>query len=168
MMISGIEYLHNLNIAHLDIKPSNIFLGNDFELKIGDFDLAYKLGDKLLGKGTKRYMAPELENGFCKSPFAADIFSAGVVLLEFKAKGREKELGGKTPKGSLCEGFSGRWDEERSLRFEGDFMELVRGMTKDTPEDRWSLEKVKGSPWYKKEVYSKEEFKEMVLKYLFA
>jgi len=33
----GVEYLHNKNIIHKDLKTSNIFLLNDYTVKIGDF-----------------------------------------------------------------------------------------------------------------------------------
>src|SRR5690606_19425865 len=52
-LINGIEYLHMNGIAHLDIKPDNLLLADDYQLKIIDFDLAYKKEDLLLiGRGT--------------------------------------------------------------------------------------------------------------------
>ena len=40
--MQGLEFLHNHNILHLDIKPDNIFLDAQGRCKIGDFGLAIK------------------------------------------------------------------------------------------------------------------------------
>lgn len=36
----GLEYIHSLNIVHDDLRPENIFFGNDGNLKIADFGLS--------------------------------------------------------------------------------------------------------------------------------
>jgi len=52
--------MHDEGVAHLDIKPDNILLGEGFEAKICDFDGSYMKGDKMvLGRGTKNTRAPE-------------------------------------------------------------------------------------------------------------
>ena len=43
-IISGLKYLHDNHIAHLDIKLKNILVNDDFTLaKICDFDISTKL-----------------------------------------------------------------------------------------------------------------------------
>lgn len=65
----------------MDIKLSNILIGEDFELKIADFDSSYIQRDiLLLGRGTTNYRPPELKNGVCKDTKASDIFSMGMIL----------------------------------------------------------------------------------------
>ena len=78
-LMSGIEYMHAMHIAHLDIKPANLMLrhaanGCDIILKIGDFGLsrltyasAPRVGvvsqQTLGGKGTRgtpHYQSPEM------------------------------------------------------------------------------------------------------------
>ena len=66
----GIEYLHKKNIIHKDLKSSNIYLMNDYTVKIGDFGVINKQissqsASKLLSsiqEGTPYYYTPE----FCQ------------------------------------------------------------------------------------------------------
>ncbi|KAM7469726.1 hypothetical protein LguiA_007909 [Lonicera macranthoides] len=88
-LAKGLEYLHilcNPSIIHFDIKPQNILLDGDFNVKISDFGLA-KLIDRDQSqvltalKGTPGYVAPELFTGTNIS-VKADVFSFGIVTLE--------------------------------------------------------------------------------------
>ncbi|KAM7469698.1 hypothetical protein LguiA_007881 [Lonicera macranthoides] len=88
-LAKGLEYLHilcNPSIIHFDIKPQNILLDGDFNVKISDFGLA-KLIDRdqsqvlTVLKGTPGYLAPELFSGTNIS-VKADVFSFGIVILE--------------------------------------------------------------------------------------
>ncbi|KAI8092476.1 kinase-like domain-containing protein [Halteromyces radiatus] len=85
-MILGIEYLHNNDIAHRDIKPDNLLISNDDILKIVDFgvsEMFVKGNDKLVkSAGSPAFMAPELciaRHGEVSGK-AADIWSMGVTL----------------------------------------------------------------------------------------
>ena len=71
---------------HRDIKPGNIFLTDDGEVKIVDFGLAKLAGQVRLtstGKtmGTVSYMSPEQARGEETGP-KTDIWALGVVLYE--------------------------------------------------------------------------------------
>jgi hypothetical protein len=85
-LIKGLAYLHELCIAHRDIKPDNLVVDQDFCLKIIDFDIAMQLKDedeKVDDEcGTKHWMAPEVEKkSTAYSPIRADRWSCGRVLL---------------------------------------------------------------------------------------
>ncbi|CAL9114130.1 unnamed protein product [Musa textilis] len=88
----GIEYLHQgceQRILHLDIKPQNILLDQEFNPKISDFGLA-KLCSKersavsmTAARGTMGYMAPEVFLGSNKTvSHRSDVYSFGMVLME--------------------------------------------------------------------------------------
>ncbi|KAG8643460.1 hypothetical protein MANES_11G040521v8 [Manihot esculenta] len=86
----GLEYLHehcNSKIIHLDIKPNNILLDQDFEPKITDFGLAqfFTNGATHISissvMGTHVYEDP-LTTKLRKYSDKSDIYSFGVILLE--------------------------------------------------------------------------------------
>ncbi len=64
-MMDGIKELHTHGVYHRDLKPDNIFLGSDLELKIADFGMSKNIAD-MVGTttrtrlGTEPYMSPEL------------------------------------------------------------------------------------------------------------
>jgi serine/threonine protein kinase len=81
----ALNYAHNNNIMHKDIKPENIMIYNN-KITILDFGLASFLEDddeQLRNHGTAIYMAPEQLNHDWVMDQRVDIFSLGVMLYEF-------------------------------------------------------------------------------------
>ena len=78
----GLKHLHDSQLAHMDVKPANLFLGRDGHYKIGDFGLVVELTRDLADAmdGDSKYIAPELLEGIFTK--AADIFSLGITVLE--------------------------------------------------------------------------------------
>ena len=82
-LIKGLEYLHNNNVLHRDIKPQNILLNNKGEVKIGDFGLSRIFQDNLKNKKytnrvvTRWYRAPELLLGDIEYGPVFDLWSLG-------------------------------------------------------------------------------------------
>lgn len=75
--------MHSNNLIHRDVKPENIFLDDDYMIKIGDFGSATlynkeNLYDSL--SGTLFYMAPEMEN-LQEYDFSVDLWSIGCTLF---------------------------------------------------------------------------------------
>ncbi len=84
----GIEYLHSKSIIHLDLKPENIMVTSDNDIKILDFGLANHLAhadllaSDLQGpKGTPYYIAPEQICGR-RDYKESDIYSLGILFYE--------------------------------------------------------------------------------------
>jgi len=81
----GLDYAHSKGVVHRDVKPANILLTEDRQVKLTDFGIArldtsnLTLEGQLLG--TPNYMAPEQIQGQA-TDHRADVFSLGVVLYE--------------------------------------------------------------------------------------
>lgn len=84
----GLNYLHEdcrQKIIHLDIKPQNILLDENFNAKVSDFGLS-KLIDRgqsqvvTTMRGTPGYLAPDWLSAVISEK--VDVYSFGVVILE--------------------------------------------------------------------------------------
>ncbi|KAJ9686060.1 hypothetical protein PVL29_015104 [Vitis rotundifolia] len=117
----GLAYLHEecqKKIVHLDIKPQNILLDENFNAKVSDFGLS-KLIDRDQSqvvttlRGTLGYLAPEWFSSAITEK--VDVYSFGVVTLEILC-GR-KNLDRSQPEGDmhlLCL-FKQRAEEDQLL-----------------------------------------------------
>ena len=72
--------------AHLDIKPDNILLDTDCQLRLADFDFLTRTDAKKFPQGTRNARAPEVRNSNTFDPTAADIFATGVTLFALHNK----------------------------------------------------------------------------------
>ncbi|KAM0833337.1 hypothetical protein ACQ4PT_064325 [Festuca glaucescens] len=80
----GMDYLHQNNIIHRDLKTANLLIGNGQVVKIADFGVSRhrsQEGDMTAETGTYRWMAPEVINHKAYD-HRADVFSFAIVLWE--------------------------------------------------------------------------------------
>lgn len=94
-VLCGLKYIHSADVLHRDLKPGNLLVNADCELKICDFGLARGFSENIeqnLGfmteyVATRWYRAPEIMLSFSNYTKAIDIWSVGCILGEL--------LGGK-------------------------------------------------------------------------
>ncbi|CCM04386.1 uncharacterized protein FIBRA_06561 [Fibroporia radiculosa] len=104
--LCGLKYIHSANVLHRDLKPGNLLVNADCELKICDFGLArgYNAGSAAKSSAnqgfmteyvaTRWYRAPEIMLSFANYGPAIDVWSVGCILAELLAgkpifKGRD-------------------------------------------------------------------------------
>ncbi|KAG1803815.1 Pkinase-domain-containing protein [Suillus plorans] len=89
-ILQGLNYLHERDIIHRDIKGANILVDNKGGIKISDFGISKKVdGNLLTGKRMNRpslqgsvfWMAPEVVKQTAHTS-AADIWSVGCLVVE--------------------------------------------------------------------------------------
>lgn len=106
-ILSGLAYMHSLNICHRDMKPDNvIFNPTTGSVKIIDFGFACFAREKVrVFCGTPSFMSPEIVARREYKGSAADIWACGIILyacltgtVPFKAQ-TEKDLFRKISRG---------------------------------------------------------------------
>lgn len=108
--LEGIDFIHATGVLHRDLKPDNILVLNENEIRLADFGLALLPGDELdleelqNGVGSLAYLPPEMLEGKGYDT-RSDLYSLGVCFYE--------ALSGKHPfeNASLLEQLSARHDQ---------------------------------------------------------
>ena len=150
-IVSGIEYLQKLKIAHRDIKSENMIIEQKTNnLKIFDFGLSNTYGDKpneMLSTacGSPCYTAPEMLCGKIYKGKGVDIWSMGVVLfsmifgfLPFHEESN-KEMYKKI--------IEGKFEIPASVSKTG--RELIYRLLNTNPKKRINISQIKSNSWIK-------------------
>ncbi len=106
-ILSVLEYAHSRGVIHQDIKPENILVSEDGQVKLTDFGLGQTVnGESLLLSmslrsegagpgGTFGYIAPEIRDQEGSPDGRADLYSVGILIFELLT-GR-RPAGGELP-----------------------------------------------------------------------
>lgn len=163
-LLDAIEYLHAQGIAHEDIKPENILIDAEFNLKLADFGTAGRFSQdasKTGVLGTPLYFCPEKHLETEYNPFKADLFSLGMVLfimvtgnLPFEAATEEDCLYNLIIEGK----FDEFWKTHEQLKeaqdghlpkgmFKESFKSLLNRLFNYDPCERLTINEIKQSEW---------------------
>ncbi|XP_052780747.1 serine/threonine-protein kinase Nek4-like isoform X2 [Mya arenaria] len=148
----ALQYMHERNILHRDLKTQNIFLTKSKIIKVGDLGIARVLDNSsdmattLIG--TPYYMSPEL---FSNKPYnhKSDVWALGCCVYEmmtlkhaFNAKDMNslvyKILRGKMP--------------PMPRQYGKDLVDLVRNMLHQDPSKRPTVNRILRDPYIKKNI----------------
>ena len=127
-IVLGLEYMHGMDFFHRDLKPQNILRfideNNDHFYALSDFGLVAtnetgitSLTATGMGKGTDHYTAPEMTTNMRQAGVASDIYSLGCIIHDLFGTDERVPF--------------------HQINESGPFSALLRGCTRDNPEDRF-------------------------------
>jgi eukaryotic-like serine/threonine-protein kinase len=89
-ILQALDYAHRHQIVHRDMKPENVLISDEGQVKVADFGIARLLDDTGIGGtatktgttvGTPQYMSPEQVSS-SKVDGRSDLYSTGIVFYE--------------------------------------------------------------------------------------
>jgi len=89
-ILQALDYAHRHQIVHRDMKPENVLISDEGQVKVADFGIARLLDDTGVGGtatktgttvGTPQYMSPEQVSS-SKVDGRSDLYSTGIVFYE--------------------------------------------------------------------------------------
>lgn len=97
-LCSAVQYVHNHDVIHGNIKPTNVFVAADGRMLLSDFGIAHRYDDGQqslggIGWESAEYAAPEQSLGALRQ--ASDIYALGVLL--FRILTGQPPFTGQTP-----------------------------------------------------------------------
>ncbi|MGN1457426.1 MAG: serine/threonine-protein kinase [Acutalibacteraceae bacterium] len=117
-LCGGLQTLHQNNIIHRDLTPSNIMISDDGVVKIIDFDISRSVNNTAVRDttilGTEGFAAPE-QFGFGQSNAQTDIYALGVLINYMLT-------GGKLPNEEI---------------YSGKMSKIIKKCTEFNPEKRY-------------------------------
>lgn len=81
-LCDALAYMHGIGYLHCDIKPANVFVWDNYRIKLADFDLSCLEKDSRSCLGTIGYCAPEVITRSATNSLRSDMYSFGIVLFE--------------------------------------------------------------------------------------
>jgi len=158
----ALYYFHSKGYVHCDIKPDNLLLSRDFEVKLIDFTISRKIKSgfgKLFGsrnkvEGTRSYMSPEQIRGQNVDQ-RSDIYSMGCMIYEL-CTGKAPYTG-NTPNELLSKHLSATppsalvTNENITPEFNNLIKLLLAKKQEDRPQSMWDvLKMLRSTPIFKK------------------
>lgn len=141
-----IDHLHKMGIVFRDLKPSNILISKDGNLKITDFGLSKNIIDTGKTKtlcGTHFYLSPEMINGDYYD-YSVDWWALGVIAFRLLC-GR---LPFSTP--NLCKLYDRivACNYRFPPRIDPDARDLISGLLKKDPNERLTIDQIKTHEYF--------------------
>ncbi|CAN9512345.1 unnamed protein product [Ophioblennius macclurei] len=148
----ALQYLHERNILHRDLKTQNIFLTKTNIIKVGDLGIARVLENQndmastLIG--TPYYMSPEL---FSNKPYnhKSDVWALGCCVYEMSTL--KHAFNAKDMNSLVYRIVEGKLPQMPS-RYDPQLGDLIKNMLCKKPEDRPDVKLVLRQPYIKRQI----------------
>ena len=165
-ILKSVKILHENNIIHGDIKPENILVGNDFNLKLIDFGFSSKFNKKnnniiFTTEGSDQYSPPEIRKANIAGydGIKSDIFSLGVLLFVITLGRFPFSLSSYIDKKYrliMNKKYDLYWANYESFNLSEEFKDLMNHLISFDPKERLSIEEILEHPWIKMNINNKE------------
>ena len=152
-LVDAFAYLESVGICHRDIKPTNLFLLENFQIKIIDFGESKEFVDDddeedehsamATIRGTPQYLSPILWEAHVitqvkhveHNMFKSDVFSAGLVIFQIASL---RDVNGFNQKTDQCNGEKLIYEGLRILskKYSNKVIEILSLMLKFNENDR--------------------------------
>ncbi|KAB5553679.1 hypothetical protein PHYPO_G00041380 [Pangasianodon hypophthalmus] len=150
-IVQGVQYMHQQNIVHLDLKPENIVCEDrtGFRIKIIDFGLASKLDSSTPLKvmhGTPEFVAPEVIN-YEPVCLTTDMWSIGVICYILLSG--ESPFQGESDTETLALVTAAQWefDEESFEDITTQAKDFISSLLQKNVRQRMSSEEALSHSW---------------------
>ncbi|XP_055016837.1 serine/threonine-protein kinase Nek4 isoform X2 [Boleophthalmus pectinirostris] len=148
----ALQYLHERNILHRDLKTQNIFLTKTNIIKVGDLGIARVLENQndmastLIG--TPYYMSPEL---FSNKPYnhKSDVWALGCCVYEMSTL--KHAFNAKDMNSLVYRIVEGKLPQ-MPYRYDPQLGDLIRSMLSKRPEDRPDVKHILRQPYIKRQI----------------
>lgn len=139
----GLQRAHGLNILHRDIKPDNLIVNRQGEVKVADFGLALDLGDTKRREGIAKiegsphYMSPE-QAMHGEMSFSSDVYSLGATLYHMVTS--RPPFTGNSPAAIIAKHVTDypRSPRELNPSLSKGLCHIIQKMMAKRPEERFS------------------------------
>ena len=160
-IVKALQYIHENNIAHCDIKPENILLDKNFSPKLSDFGFSQTFkgneGDYMLHQfnGTDIYCAPETRKGYITgfNGVKHDIFSLGVLLFVITIGSfpfDRASYSDEKYRFIVKKNYKRYWEYFNFVDISEEFKDLINKLICVTPAQRLGLNEILEHPWVRK------------------
>jgi hypothetical protein len=139
---AALDTAHRHGIVHRDVKPGNVLVGDDGQVKLTDFGIARNVAEATITDdgivlGTPAYIAPEVLREDAVTP-AADLWALGATL--FAAVAGRPPFAGDTPLATVNAVVDGDLPDPGA---ETPLADIITGLMVRDPAARMSLAEVR-------------------------
>lgn len=151
----AVQYLHEEEIAHRDLKCENILIHRNRKIAVSDFGFARSMTDVGQGShslsstfcGSAAYASPELLQGFPYNPKANDVWSLGCILFIMVCGTMPFDDGNITKMVHTQLSGNIKFPTSVASKVRPMCKHLIRQMLEGDPEKRLSISQVLCSAW---------------------